>query len=128
MDPADWRGRLHAALMEMGMPHTADAVEQAEVTASNNELIFVVASKLLQMTINADVPKVIQQVAGKPMKITVRVGKPASPPVAPLAAGKPASPPEQDETAQRALDHPEVKRFRELFPEGHVRQVRNLKD
>ena len=111
--------------MEMGMPHTADAVEQAEVTATATELSFVVPSKLLQMTLNADVPKIIQQVAGKPMKVTVKVGKPEEQ-TGPLVVA-PAPRPE-DETAQRALEHPEVKRFRELFPEGHVRQVRNLKD
>ena len=127
LDPGDWRGRLHAALMEMGMPHTADAVEQAEVTATANELTFVVASKLLQMTINADVPKVIQQVAGKAMKITVKVGKQTGA-AAPVALAAPAQKGPEDETTQRALEHPEVKRFQELFPEGQVRQVRNLKD
>ena len=129
IDPNDWRGRLHSALMEMGMPNTADMVEQSELTASANELSFLVPSKLHQMTINADVPKVIEQVAGKIMRITVKVGKPAGPATAPLAtsAEKPVTQPE-DETAKRALDHPEVKRFRELFPEGNVRQVRNLKD
>jgi hypothetical protein len=30
--------------------------------------------------------------------------------------------------ARRALAHPEVQRFQELFPNSHVRQVRDLKD
>jgi hypothetical protein len=37
-------------------------------------------------------------------------------------------PPKADEAAERALAHPEVKRIQELFPESHVRAVRNLKE
>jgi len=33
-----------------------------------------------------------------------------------------------DEVSARALEHPEVKRFQELFPDSHVRTVRNLRD
>ena len=29
---------------------------------------------------------------------------------------------------ERALEHPGVKRFQELFPDAHVRTVRNLKE
>ncbi len=35
-----WRERLHAALMELGMPFTADAIENASVVEANNELQF----------------------------------------------------------------------------------------
>ena len=38
------------------------------------------------------------------------------------------APVKADEAAERALAHPEVKRFQELFPESQVRQVRNLKE
>jgi hypothetical protein len=44
------------------------------------------------------------------------------------AAKKVAEPPKVDEAAERALAHPEVKRIQELFPESHVRAVRNLKE
>jgi hypothetical protein len=36
--------------------------------------------------------------------------------------------PAKDEAAERALSHPDVKRFQELFPESQVRAVRNLKE
>jgi hypothetical protein len=35
---------------------------------------------------------------------------------------------EEDEAARRALEHPEVKMFREIFPGSEVRAVRNLKE
>jgi len=34
----------------------------------------------------------------------------------------------EDEVSQRALAHPEVRRFQELFPGAQVRAVRNLKE
>jgi hypothetical protein len=34
----------------------------------------------------------------------------------------------EGETAERALAHPEVKRFQELFPDAQLRAVRSLKD
>ncbi|HEY3740145.1 MAG TPA: DNA polymerase III subunit gamma/tau, partial [Bryobacteraceae bacterium] len=119
-----WRERLHRGLMNLGLPHTADAVEQSELTATDNDLLFIVPGKLQQMAL-ADLNKVIEQIAGKPMRIQVRIGKPTVP--APAATG-PAPAADADPAAQRALDHPEVQRFRELFPEGHVRQVRDLKE
>ena len=43
------------------------------------------------------------------------------------AAPKPASAAE-DEAMQRALAHPEVRRFREVFPDAEVRVARNLRE
>ena len=41
------------------------------------------------------------------------------------AAPKPKPP--QDDVSERALSHPEVRRFQEMFPDAQVRVVRNLK-
>ena len=122
----DWRERLHKGLMELNLPHTADAVEQSEVTATATDLNFVVPGKIQQMAL-ADLNKVIEQIAGKPMRINVKVGKPVvTGPAFEASATKAA--PAEDEAAQRAMEHPEVQRFRETFPEGNVRQVRDLKE
>jgi hypothetical protein len=37
-------------------------------------------------------------------------------------------PAKDDATAERALGHPEVQRFQELFPGSQVRTVRNLRE
>ncbi|MGD0620734.1 MAG: hypothetical protein ABSB67_24155 [Bryobacteraceae bacterium] len=71
-----------------------------------------------------DLNKVVQQIAGRPMKVTVEVGTPA---VA-VAAASVAKAPGADEVSERALAHPEVRRFQELFPDAHVRTVRDLKE
>jgi hypothetical protein len=46
---------------------------------------------------------------------------------APATAPKSAGKEQEDEVAARALSHPEVQRYRELFG-GEVRTVRNLKE
>ena len=117
--------------MKLGLPHTADAVEESELVATATDLSFVVAGKLQQMAMADLNPKVIEQIAGKPMRVNVRIGKSAAAVAAAAKAppsGAPAPAPESDAAAQRALENPEVQRFRELFPEGHVRQVRDLKE
>ena len=65
----------------------------------------------------------MQHVAGKPMRIKVKIGEvAAAPAVAPIdKKGK------EDDTRRRALENPEVQRFREVFG-GEVRNVRNLKE
>lgn len=126
----DWRRRLHEGLMKAGLPHTADAVEESDISAGPNELVFTVAGKIQQMAMQ-ELNKVIEQIAGRPMKITVRIGKPvttAPPAPATSAAAGAQSPALEDEASQRALGHPEVQRFRDTFPGGHVRQVRDLKE
>ena len=125
-EAGEWRERLHRGLMELGLPYTADAVEQAEVTATATDLNFIVPGKIQQAAL-ADLNKVIEQIAGKPMRINVKVGKPVVSSVA-IPATSPKAAPAEDEASQRAMEHPEVQRFRETFPEHNVRQVRDLKE
>ena len=117
-----WRDRLHAALLELGMQFTADAVEHSEVTESNNELRFVTPEEFSLAMNEKDILKVVQKVAGRPMRIKITLG-------APSATSEIAKPPAaQDDVTERALGHPEVRRFQETFPDAQVRVVRNLKE
>jgi hypothetical protein len=68
----------------------------------------------------------VRRVAGRTIRITLKVGEAAAAAATPTSAAKPAA--AKDEAAERALAHPEVKRFQELFPESQVRAVRNLKE
>ncbi len=115
-----WRDRLHTALLESGMQFTADAVEHSQVSESNGELHFVTPEEFRLAMNEKDIQKVVQKIAGRPMRIKISLGKPAEVAAAPLA--KP-----QDDVSERALAHPEVKRFQETFPDAQVRAVRNLK-
>jgi len=63
----------------------------------------------------------VKRLTGKTMKITVKTGEAAAAPVA-------SAPAREDEVTERALSNPEVQRFQELFPDSHVRTVRNLRE
>ena len=102
------------------MQFTADAVEHSQVTESNGELQFVTPEEFSLAMNEKDILKVVQKMAGRPMRIKIALGKPETA-AAPLA--KPG-----DDVSERALAHPEVKRFQELFPDAQVRVVRNLKE
>jgi DNA polymerase III subunit gamma/tau len=118
----DARSRLHGALLEAKQTYVADALEHSELTESAQEWVFT-TPKLYAMNLkHGDFAAIVQKVAGRPVKVTIKVGETAREP----AAAAPA--PQTDEVAARALDHPEVKRFQELFPDSQVRTVRNLKD
>jgi hypothetical protein len=64
---------------------------------------------------------IVHKVLGKPVKVTIKIGETTR-------EAAPAAAPQADEVSSRALEHPEVKRFQELFPDSQVRTVRNLKD
>jgi len=119
---SDTRSRLHAALLEAKQTYVADALEHSELLESATELI-VTAPKLYALNLkHGEFNAIAQRVIGRPIKVTVKVGETARAPE-PAAPVAPA-----DEVSTRALDHPEVKRFQELFPDSQVRTVRNLKD
>jgi DNA polymerase-3 subunit gamma/tau len=120
----DWRERIHAALIELDLPFTADGVEHSEVVEQNGELQFVTPKEFSLAMSTADLQKAAQRVAGKSMRVKVTVGAPrVSAPVT-----KAAAPPTEDEVTKRALAHPDVQKFQELFPDAQVRAVRNLKE
>jgi hypothetical protein len=56
------------------------------------------------------------------MRLKIRFGNPGEQ-AAPQSIAKP-----KDDVAERALAHPEVRRFQEMFPDAQIRTVRNLKE
>jgi DNA polymerase-3 subunit gamma/tau len=122
----DLRARLHTAFSELGMAFTADAIEHAAVTESGSEVLFAAPREFsLAMTVE-DLQKGLQHLglARRRIKITF-----AEPGAAALAEHQEAKPRQQDdELRQRAFADPEVRRFREVFPDAEIRTVRNLKE
>jgi len=116
-----WKDRLHSALIELGMQFTADAVEHSQITESNGELLFTTPEEFKLALNEKDILKVVQKVAGRPMRVKVTAGLVD-------VAEAPMSRPPVDDTSERALSHPEVRRFQETFPDSQVRVVRNLKE
>lgn len=123
------RSRLHAALLESKLANLADALEHSQVTESGAELVFT-TPKMYQMFLkDAAFTSAVQRVTGKPVRITIKVGEPAREPgeaAAPANSGAPN--PVSGAAAERALEHPEVQKFQELFPGSQVRAVRNLRE
>jgi DNA polymerase-3 subunit gamma/tau len=121
----DLRSRLHAALLEAKLTHVADALEHSELAESPNELVFT-TPKMYQLYLKqTEFEAAAKRVAGRPVRVTIKMGESARS----AASGAPAAAPKrEDEATARALSHPEVKRFQEIFPDAQVRAVRNLKD
>jgi DNA polymerase-3 subunit gamma/tau len=121
------RSRLHAALLEAKQANLADALEHTEVAESESELVLT-TPKMYQLYLkDAAFEAAVRTVLGKPVRITIKVGETARA-AEPATAASGAPPPQNDAATERALDHPEVKRFQELFPESQVRAVRNLRE
>ena len=122
----DLRTRIHAALIESKQVHLADAVEHSAVAESANEVIFT-TSKMFQMFLkDPALEAVVKRVVGRPVRLSIKIGTVDAPAPMTTAAPKPAT--QDTETTERALSHPEVKRFQEMFPDAQLRTVRNLKE
>jgi DNA polymerase-3 subunit gamma/tau len=118
----DWRAKLHGAMIETGLTFSADAIAQSESALVNNEL-QITAPKHFQLDLGRDEIQTALKHLGFPaLRFKVNFGEIKT---APAAMQKPAV--KEDEVTERALAHPEVQRFRELFG-GEVRTVRNLKE
>jgi hypothetical protein len=65
----------------------------------------------------------VRAVFGKALRVKVGISEagPAAAAIAPVAMAG------EDQAASRALSHPEVRRFQEVFG-GEIRKVRNLKE
>jgi ribosomal protein L12E/L44/L45/RPP1/RPP2 len=99
-------------------------VEHSEVVEMGSELRFVTPEEFRLAMDPRELNKVVQQIAGRSLKVTVQTGTPA----AAAAAASVAKAPGADKVSERALAHPEVRRFQEMFPDAHVRTVRDLKE
>jgi DNA polymerase-3 subunit gamma/tau len=120
----DLRQALHAALVELGMAFTADAVEHSEVRQADGEVELIVPKEFALAVSDADIKKGLEKALGRPMRVKVTIGTPTAA-AAPIAK---TPPPTDKEVTERALGHPDVQRFQELFPDAQVRAVRNLKE
>ncbi len=120
-DPSAWRERLHTALLDLGMQFTADAIEHSTVSETRGELHFTTPEEFRLAMNEKDILKAVQKIAGRAMRVKISFGTPE-------AAAAPRLSQPADDVSERALAHPEVRRFQEIFPDAQVRVVRNLKE
>jgi hypothetical protein len=123
----DWRERILEGLAALGLTFTVDAMQHSEVEASGNELTVKLPAEFKLMADPEELQKAVRQQGLGPVRFKLVFGDTNAP--------VPAAPPQKaaarvqdvDEVTERALAHPEVQRFREIFG-GEVRGVRNLKE
>ena len=108
------------------MPFTADALEHSQIGEEGDGLTFVTPKEYSLSMTEGYMKKAVQHALGKPMRVKIAFGQPVigDAPAAPRAK----APVGDEEVSQRALSHPEVQKFQELFPDAQVRAVRNLKE
>ncbi len=119
----DARARLHSHLVEAGLTHLADAVENSQVAVAGAELQVTTAKTYKIYLEDRHFESAVRAVFGKALRIKISIsetGAPAPPSTAAAGSGS-------DDVTSRALAHEEVRRFREVFG-GEVRKVRNLKE
>jgi DNA polymerase III subunit gamma/tau len=126
----DFKTDLHAALTELGMKMSADAVQHADVRTDGAEVVFTTAKTFLLGLKDAAVARSASALLGRPVKVRVEIDANRTAPsgAAPGSERKETQMPVDDNVTERALSHPGVKRFQELFPGAHVRAVRNLNE
>lgn len=121
----DFRARLFAALTHAKLTHLADALEHSSVEESAGELLFT-TPKMYQLYLRQpDFEAAAKRVAGRAVRVTIKVGDAAAPPAARPMVTEPVR---RDDATERAMAHPEVRRFQEMFPGSQVRTIRDLKD
>jgi hypothetical protein len=106
--------------MDLGMPFTADAVENSRVVEVNGELQITTTKAYKLALREEDLKRAVSHSSSRAMRLKVIIGEPGEA-AAPMAA------PSEDEATRRAMANPEVQRFQEVF-DGKIYKVRNLKE
>jgi DNA polymerase-3 subunit gamma/tau len=119
---------LLTALLDSGLKMSADAVQHSRVNLDGAELVFTTAKRFMLALRDSAVAKAASVLLGKPVKVRVEIDAAMSAERAPAIENGARAADIENEAAQRALTHPGVKRFQELFPGAHVRSVRNLNE
>jgi hypothetical protein len=118
--------KFYDGLCADGLQFSADAVMACDVELKGGELVLRGPKGSLFSLRDPKVQTVATQVAGKPVKVRLEAGAAAasSGVVTKSTNGKDTD----SALRERALEHPGVKRFQELFPDAQVRTVRNLNE
>ena len=116
--------QLHDALVKAGLNFSADAVAQSELELSETELLIRAPKTLLLSLKDTKLAGIASEVVGKRVRVRTEAGSnvTTAPPSTTQAT------PGDERLRDRALSHPGVKRFQELFPDAQVRTVRNLSE
>jgi len=116
--------RLASALSAAGMELSAGAVQDSEVRLEGATLIIRAAKSRTIALRDPAFERVAAEVVGKPVRVRFEVDE--NPVAAPKRREQTSV--ENSPVRERALSHPGVKRFQEVFPDAQVRTVRDLNE
>jgi DNA polymerase-3 subunit gamma/tau len=123
--PEDLAQLLYSALTNAKLDFTADAVQHSEITLEGSDLLIRAPKPMLLSLKDPAVQQMASEIVGKPVRVRLESGENVIANPVEMPAAEPG--PDAD-IRERALSHPGVKRFQELFPDSHVRTVRNLNE
>jgi DNA polymerase-3 subunit gamma/tau len=128
----DLRQDLHDALRRAKLDFSADAIQHASVEMHGSDVV-IRASKMRLMSLkDPKLAEVAGKLLGKPVRIKVELDENVKAAAAVQSTQTSAQTSESSNSnsdiRERALSHPGVKRFQELFPGAQVRNVRNLNE
>jgi DNA polymerase-3 subunit gamma/tau len=124
---SDLARRLYDALIKAGMNFSADAIQHSEIRVEGGDLTICAPKTMTLALKDPGVLRIASQVLDKPVRVRIVAGEHLT--AAPPGADQASDEPKGDTAARdRALSHPGVKRFQELFPGAQVRTVRNLNE
>jgi DNA polymerase-3 subunit gamma/tau len=121
----DLRQDLHDALRSAKLDFSADAIQHASVEDKGAELVIRASKMRLMALKDPKLADVASKMLGRPVRIKTEVDEnvKADPVIASAQTGE-----SKADIRERALSHPGVKRFQELFPDAQVRNVRDLNE
>jgi hypothetical protein len=111
-------------MLDSGLTFSADAVLHAGAAIVNNELVLTIPKSYTLDLGREEILTALKKMGMPTQRFKIAIGAAAAAPRVAPAEEKPAG---VDEATERALGHPDVQKFRELFG-GEVRTVRNLKE
>ncbi|MBL0160577.1 MAG: DNA polymerase III subunit gamma/tau [Bryobacterales bacterium] len=120
------KDRLIAELKEIRAgAMTVQAVEDSQLIESPAGVEFIATRAAKMGLMSKDLDRALTKLMGRAVKATITINETAAAPPAARAAEDAGG---AEEARQRALAHPDVQKFQEMFPESQVRGVRDLKE
>ncbi len=119
--------RLVAHLLETKRKFSADAVAASRVEESPGTVRFHASRAYFRSLQGKEIAAAVQNVLGRAVKIEVAEDNAIAPASAPSATATTPAPGDDEATRARALQHPMVELYRQLFPDSTVRGARDLR-
>ena len=110
--------------MRAGMM-SVQAVEDSQLIEGQGGVEFIATRAAKMGLMSKDVDKALSKLMGRVVKPKITINEEAAP-AAPARAAEESQ--GAEEARERALAHPDVQKFQQMFPDSQVRGVRDLKE